>query len=173
MVVTYQKITTWSTNLTEMAIGTSYKMQLFHMLSLRATLNIEPQSPRVDTSEILSLVTIYIQIWKPLVKCLWQYCGHKVPNAIFSNAKSWCDLENWANVTKSWYVYPKFCKKTNTCNTCIDTFKSHWCVILEHCGYKVQNAIFSYVTFCFNLENWAEGTKTWYVRDYVYGYHMS
>ena len=42
------------------------------------TLEIELRSSHVDTSEILSTVTINIQTWKPLVKYFRLHRRHKV-----------------------------------------------------------------------------------------------
>ena len=34
--------------------------------------------PKVDTSKTLFIVTVYIQVWKPLVKHVWKNCINNV-----------------------------------------------------------------------------------------------
>ena len=65
------------------------------------------ESEKTDKSEIPSLVTPYISLktigeipleffFKALREYLESYCVHKVKNAIFSDLKALCDLENIA-----------------------------------------------------------------------------
>ena len=65
-------------------------------------LKIESQSPKINTSKILSVVTIYPNL-KAIHKFIWTYCGHKMKKAIFLHIKFQCDLGNLATV--SWYIW--------------------------------------------------------------------
>ena len=60
----------------ENIVDTRCTMQYFHTLSPPVTLKIEPWTPKVDMSEILSMVTICPNS-KAIHKTIWKYHRHK------------------------------------------------------------------------------------------------
>ena len=108
------------------------------------------------------------KIWKPLVKYFRKYRRHKMQNAIFSHIKFCSDLENWATVTKSWYIWDALH------GIIYPNLKAIGEILLEILWTQgAKWNIFTHYQSCCDLENWAKSTKSWCIRDSVHGHYMS
>ena len=75
-------------------------LDLFYTLNPNGTLKIEPRSPKVDTCETLSMITIYLNLKAKLVIYFWKYCGQKE------------HFENWAIKSHQKLLCLGFCAVT-------------------------------------------------------------
>ena len=92
----------WNTYMYMCTLGGNV-VEYFHTHNPTMTLKFELRPPKGDTSEILSMVTIYILNWKSSITYFGKYSWHDVQSAIFSHI-SHTDLENRVKVTKIWYI---------------------------------------------------------------------